>query len=114
MTSVDISVTGHWLNAWFMRLFARPYMVIDGKRHRVRWSEPNRINVDADEVELGAGIRYFDRGGLLGFEPERVEIQARAAQDPDATVSIILRNGFLNHTPFHVQSIAPGIPADAT
>ncbi len=100
MITIRVAVAGHWINAWFMRLFARPYVVVDGRRRRARWGKPVTFDVPETDVELGAGIRYFDRGPLLGYEPRAVRVGELSA---DSSGVLVFRNGLLNHQPFRLS-----------
>lgn len=94
MSSVTVTVKGHWISAWIMYPFARPYVVINGVETKVRWGRPQTFAIASSDVHLGAGIRYFNRGPLFGHEP-------RALESPDVrTGAFVLRNGFWNHQPF--------------
>ena len=91
-------VTTHWFNGWFLRLFARPYLVVDGVEHAVRWGRATDVPVSAGSVRIGAGVRYAGRGALLGAESTPVDARAREGD------VLVLRNGFWNHTPFRIIS----------
>jgi len=113
MTTIRIRVVAHWFNSWFLTTFSHPYVVVDGERRRVAWGEPTPIVTKGTSLSLGAGVRYFGRGPLLGCEPEVVDLfRAGDAGTPvgagDATV--VLRNGFLNHTPFRIVRTSPASP----
>ena len=96
---VTVVVTGHWLSAWFLRLLARPWVVVDGEERRVRWGEPTPVSLPEQPVLVGAGVRYLGRGPLLGCEQEPYggHLGARGGAP-----RLTLRNGFWNHTPFRL------------
>lgn len=98
MQHLRISVKTNWLNGWFIRVFSRPYIVIDGVEHLVKFSTPKCFSSNANSITIGAGIRYFGRGQLLGYEAETFILDPQ----PNGTIEIILRNGFWNHSPFRI------------
>lgn len=100
MTYIRVRVKTHWINGWFVRLFARPFVVIDDEEYRASFGKSLTVEVEGDGARVGAGIRYGSKGGLMGCEPE--EIHARGGSSPERPIDVVLRNGFWNHTPFHV------------
>lgn len=98
MRTFHIKVTTHWLNGWFLRAFTRPYIVVNSTEYSARFSRPIAIESDENTLVIGAGIRYFNRGALLGFKPEVFECDTPLPAD--AAVEITLQNGPWNHSPF--------------
>lgn len=102
MTRIRVHVTTHWVNGWFVCLFARPFVVIDDAEHRTSFREPLTARVSGDSVSVGAGIRYGGTRRLMGCEPEVIDIPEDAG--PSTPIEVVLRNGFWNHAPFRIVS----------
>jgi len=102
MSTISVRVSAHWSNGWFLRLFSRPYVVVEGKPRRVVWGELTRVAVGSSSPALGAGVRYFGRGPLLGCEPDPVDLVTVGEK------TLEFRNGLLNHTPFRIVRLASG------
>ena len=96
MNEFTVQISPHWLNGWFLRLFCRPYLFVDGNLHSTAWGETVALGAEPPRV-VGAGVRYFGRGPLLGLEPEEVELGSSASE-----TDLVLRNGLMNHTPFRI------------
>ncbi|UNX53167.1 hypothetical protein MF406_08960 [Georgenia sp. TF02-10] len=97
----------HWFNGWFLRLFSRPYLVIDGEELATRWGKTLDVPLSDGPVRICAGVRYFRRDPLLGCRPETLNVdELSSAADHDSGSShrpqIVFRNGFWNHSPFRV------------
>ncbi|WP_250445560.1 hypothetical protein [Actinotalea sp. C106] len=93
-------VVGHWFNGWFMRLFGRAYLVVADEELPVAWGRPTPVQLPDAPVRIGAGVRYLDRGPLLGCEPQAYEghLGTRGTE----ALRVTLRNGFWNHSPFRL------------
>lgn len=102
MACICVHVMTHWVNGWFIRLFARPFLVIDDVEHRASFREPLMVRVSGDSVSVGAGIRYGGTRTLMGCEPEVIDIQGDAG--PSRPIEVVLKNGFWNHAPFRIVS----------
>ena len=104
--TVTVRIVPHWFTGWFLRLFSRPYLVVDGHERRVGWGRAVAVISDGASLQLGAGIRYFGRGALLGCEPETVDVPAPppgAESTLGKPSALVLHNGFWNHEPFRIS-----------
>jgi hypothetical protein len=86
----------HWFNGWFLRLFARAVVRVDGVEHPARWGRPATIEVPAGHHRVAVGARYRGTRPLLGAVETPV-----AASEADR-IFVDARNGFFNHQPFEV------------
>lgn len=100
MPEVRVTVKTHWFNGWFLRMFSRPFVWVEGKETPVEFSCPVSVKVENHEFKIGAGIRYFSQGKLLGCEPETVCLDTASEVS-----SIVLKNGLWNHSPFSVSKV---------
>lgn len=93
-----IRIKAHWVNSWFLKLLSRPVAVVDHAVYPLVWSQPTEIEIGQDtSVRIGAGVRYFGRGKLLGVS--MIELPAHSSRELSSGV-ITFRNGFWNHEPF--------------
>ncbi len=97
---VIVEFTPSWVNGWFVRVFARPVVSIDGAAAAGRWSTPVERAVDDGTHRVGAGIRYVGTPWILGMRPRSF------TTDPRAPLRLIARNGPLNSDPFLLR-VAP-------
>ena len=81
----------------FLRVFAVPFVLVDGTEHRTDWSRSLHLVVPPGQRLIGAGIRYRGIRRLLGYRPTIVEAP------PGAEVRVIAQNGLLNSEPFSVR-----------
>lgn len=95
-SSVVVTPRAHWVNGWFLRLFARPVVRLDGIDHVARWARPLEIEVAAGSHEVGVGARYRGTVSVLGVAESRIEVTE------GQRVAVQARNGFFNHRPFTV------------
>ncbi|MGN6444053.1 hypothetical protein [Amnibacterium sp.] len=98
--AVSVVVRPYWLSSWFLRAFARPFVVVDGREHPARWSRPLRVQVRAGARSIGAGIRYPGTRRLLGYRPLTVDAT------PGEQVELLARNGPLNSEPFFMTVLS--------
>lgn len=101
MHRVRVVVRPHWMNGWFMRLFATPYVVVDGQERAVRFNREAEFSTEKPVAAVAAGIRYARRGALLGDVEERVELRG----GPGEVTRIEFRNGVFNHDPFVARRV---------
>ncbi|AHH21618.1 hypothetical protein NONO_c68510 [Nocardia nova SH22a] len=99
---ISATVRGHWVNAWFLRLAARPVLLVDGHEHPARWDRATTLPVEAGTHTLAAGIRYRGTPWLLGVLDHEIQV------GDDRTVHVTARNGALNSEPFHLTAVEPG------
>lgn len=92
--TIVVTMKGHWLSAWWLRLTARPFIRIDGVEQAVRWGVPCSTRVTAGEHAVAGGIRYPGFAMLMGVNEATVTV------GEDQTVALIARNGPLNGEPF--------------
>ena len=102
MAIVNARVTTHWMNGWFLRLFSRAYLVVGEEEIAVDWGKWIAVEVPDGPVQIGAGVRYTSKADLGGFEPQTIQQPSEGSSE--STRSLVLRNGFWNHTPFKVES----------
>lgn len=95
--AITVTPKTHWLNGWFLRAFARPYVVIDDAEHKARWGQAHRIEVAPGRRTVGVGVRYLRASALLGTEAIGVNLQ------PSEHVRLTAQNGPLNHQPFALR-----------
>lgn len=96
--TVEIIVSGHWVNAWFMKLFGKPVVVLDGTRHEAEWDLPYRLLVSPGTHVVRAGVRYRGTSALLGTVPAQIDVTG------GEVLTLRARNGFVNSTPFRIRS----------
>jgi hypothetical protein len=94
-----VRVRAHWVNAWFLCLFARPRLLVDGEESELSWREALRVEASPGDHEVGVGVRYFGRGQLRGCARTRV------TAPEGGEVALIARNGLFNHEPFRVVAV---------
>lgn len=85
------------MNGWFIRMFASPVVCVNDKQLQASFSEPTVVSVEDHAARIGAGIRYFSRGPVLGCEPELCSVD-----ESSDVVNVVLKNGFWNHSPFTI------------
>jgi hypothetical protein len=102
VASVNTRITTHWVNGWFLRLFSRPYLVIDDEEVAVEWGKWIAVEMPEGPVQVGAGVRYTRTSELGGFKPHM--LQPQSDETSGSTRRLVLRNGFWNHTPFKIES----------
>ena len=95
-SSVVVTPRPHWFNGWFLRLFARPCVRLDGVAHDAAWGRPLHITVAAGSHRLGVGARYRGMASILGDAESRIEVAE------GTRVVVEARNGPFNHQPFAV------------
>nr|WP_297429520.1 hypothetical protein [uncultured Actinotalea sp.] len=100
MSRASVRVRAHWVNGWFLRLFARPVVVVDGVEVPARWGQATELELPDRPSRIGAGVRYRGTRALLGCEPE--EVAPLPTADGVAPRTVELRNGPWNHSPFRV------------
>lgn len=93
-SSITVVPRTHWLNGWFLRMFARPVVRVGGVEHTAAWGHPLRTNVAAGTHDVGVGARYRGSASPLGVSKLTIEV---AAGD---SVELSARNGLFNHQPF--------------
>lgn len=99
MNRILVYVKTHWVNGWFIRMFASPVVCVNDRQLPASFSEPTVVSVEDHALRIGAGIRYFSRGPVLGCEPELFRVDESLNE-----VSVVLKNGFWNHSPFRIVS----------
>jgi hypothetical protein len=88
----------HWINGWFLRLYARAVIRIDGVEYPARWGRPVAIEVGTGDHTVAVGARYRGTRSLLGA------IDTRVFAKPGKPVFVNARNGFFNHQPFTITT----------
>ena len=99
--SLRVVVRPHWVSAWMLVPFARPYVRIDGQEYACRWNRPLYVEVAAGCHMVAAFMRYRAVPAALGTG--RIEVDV----SPGCEVSIEARNGWMNHMPFCVRAAQP-------
>lgn len=97
--SLKITVRPFWLSAPFLRIFARPFVLIDKTEHTARWGIPQTFTLPEGDYVVAAGIRYRGSKTLLGASPVTFTLRR------DRETSLEASNGLLNHTPFIVAEV---------
>ena len=100
-SSVAVTVRGHWLNGWLLRLTSRPYVYIDGTEHAAAWGVPVREAVPGGTHLVGAGVRYRGSRDVLGREDSYVTV------DDGEQTELVATNGVFNHQPFRLRRVGP-------
>ncbi|RAX49410.1 hypothetical protein DQ353_10265 [Arthrobacter sp. AQ5-05] len=93
-----LTVHPHWLGAWFLRMAARPVVVVNDIEHAACRGSPCKVALPAGRHSVAAGIRYRGTEALLGACPARITM----ADDEDQ--KILATNGMLNHKPFRITA----------
>ncbi|MGP9683883.1 hypothetical protein [Brachybacterium sp. AOP3-A1-3] len=86
----------HWVNGWFLRIFARPVVLVDGTEHSGRWGQPTEVHVEPGLHTVAVGARYRGTSGTLGLDEAEVDV------DSGRRLLVTATNGFFNHQPFTV------------
>ncbi|MFD6516966.1 hypothetical protein [Rhodococcus sp. NPDC060176] len=89
-----VTVRGHWVNACYLWVAARPVLVLDGVEHPTRWGKATTLSVAAGMHTLAAGIRYRGTPWLLALLPREFDVA------DDQSIHITARNGPMNSDPF--------------
>lgn len=93
-----IELKPHWVNGWFLRLFAKPALVVGSREYPLSWTASTEVEVDdASRIMIGVGIRYFRGGRLLGVHGTELPREPAPQNGP---VDLTFRNGLWNHGPF--------------
>lgn len=95
---IVFTVRGHWVNAWFLQLAARPVLLIDGFEYPTRWGQATTLSVGEGTHTLSAGVRYRGTPWLLGVLPHEFYLA------DGQTVHVNARNGAVNSEPFHLTA----------
>ncbi|WP_415973157.1 hypothetical protein [Rhodococcus sp. 077-4] len=104
--TIEIEFAPHWVNAWLVRTFARPFVTIDGVEHPMSWTEPSTYAVEPGSHDIAAFIRYRGTKSALGIGRRTVTVAL--GEHP----KLKARNGWANHMPFELQlRLAPGVDA---
>lgn len=85
------------VNGWFLRLFARPFAIVDGTRHAAGWLSPLRVTCEPGDHEVTVGVRYRGSSRDLGVTSLTVPLAA------GEVISLVAVNGPLNHQPFTLR-----------
>src|SRR5690349_6380570 len=64
--SLQILVYPHWVNAWLLVPFARPYVRVDGQEYTCRWNRQLRVAVPGGRHIVETFIRYRGAPIALG------------------------------------------------
>lgn len=99
--SLRVVVRPHWVSAWMLVPFARPYVGVDGQDYACRWNRPLCVEVAAGRHVVAAFMRYRGVPTALGTGHLEVNVS------PGCEVSIEARNGWMNHMPFSVSATQP-------
>ncbi|WP_147441009.1 hypothetical protein [Mycetocola zhadangensis] len=100
IATLTVTPETHWLNGWFLRLFARPYVLVDGVEVLAHWGGPCVIPVEPGRHVVAVGARYLRTRPLLGVDSAHVSVE------PGQEMRLRARNGALNHQPFAVRTLA--------
>lgn len=100
--SLAVTVTPHWFNGWFLRMFAVAVVRIDGDVREVAWDHLAQFDIEPGTHTVSAGARYRGSRGVLGVAPADVHVAA------GHHLHLLARNGPLNHQPFIVRQESTG------
>lgn len=98
--TVRVVFRANWVNGWFLRLLAKPHMMVAGTEHECDWTLPTDVNVDAGKLEVTVYVRYRGTRSNLGTGTFDGNIGA------GQTLSLVARNGAMNQTPFRLTPLA--------
>lgn len=96
--SVEILIKLHWINGWFLWLFALPCAIVDGIEHKMSWRSPLALELQAGEHEVAVGFRYRCTKPCLGRLPAVVQVES------GQRLVLQARNGALNSDPFMIYT----------
>lgn len=102
MSQLRIVPKGHPVNVWWLMLFCKPYVAIDGDEFRLRWFRKQTIQRPAGVFEVETFIRYRGIRRRLGIGSCTLELP------PAAWVLMISRNGVLNGSSFTPEIVQRG------
>jgi uncharacterized protein YhfF len=97
-SSIWVTPQPHWFNGWFMRLFARPSLSVDGIDRVGRWGHATVIVVEPGIHRVSVGAQYRGTRTVLGAVVINVAVSA------DERSEMVARNGFFNHQPFAIHA----------
>jgi hypothetical protein len=89
-----VSFKGSWVNGWFLRIFTRAFVDVNGEEVACPWREITSISVAPGAVHLTSFIRYRGTSPRLGSGS--IEFVGTAG----AQYRLVARNGVMNQTPF--------------
>jgi uncharacterized protein YhfF len=95
--SISVTPQPHWFNGWFLRLFARPSLRVDGIDRVGRWGHATVIVVEPGIHRVSVGAQYRGTRTALGAVVTDVCVAA------DEQAEVVARNGFFNHQPFVIH-----------
>ncbi len=98
---VHLAFRPHWINAWFLRLLARPYTRLDGAEHSCRWNRETILDVAEGVHAVETFIRYKGTSSDLGTGRTTTTVQ------PGEDVRVEACNGWMNGTPFTPRVAEP-------
>lgn len=85
---------GNPVNFWWLAIFTKPFVAINGQEHRLRWLREQTIEVDPGWLRVESFIRY--RGISKGLGIDSCETQIQTGE----RVEITAVNGITNGSPF--------------
>lgn len=88
----------HWLGAWFLRLAARPVVIVNDLEHTASWGAACTVELPAGHHMVAAGIRYRGTRPVLGTEDAQVLVAE------GETRRLLTVNGVLNYQPFAITA----------
>lgn len=95
MTGISISFEPNWLNGWWYRLCAAPYVAVEGAVTRCRWGTDTEVRLAPGQHRVRTFVRY--RRVLRGDLAESA-IVVRVV--PGRTIRVVASNGVTNASPF--------------
>ncbi|MEV0985282.1 hypothetical protein AB0I45_13145 [Brevibacterium sp. NPDC049920] len=98
-SSVTVTPRTHWINGWFLRIFARPVVIVDDVEHRAGWDRALRVDVAAGRHRVAVGACYRGTSSIVGAEESSLEV------DHGQVIAVEAKNGVFNHHPFTVAVV---------
>lgn len=97
-----LKVEANWINYWFLRIFAKPVVVIDDVPHFIEWGKFNTVTIQPGDVRVGVGVSYSGKNFLGSLNPmEEAHLVFRDGQ----IRKFIAQNGITNHSPFLLYEV---------
>ena len=101
MSELELTVSAHWVNRWFLVLFARPYARVDGREQPLDWGRPARVPTSPGTHSVTVYLRY--RGTRANLGTGRIDVPVAAGK----VTAVTAVNGVLNDTPFRPRLADP-------
>lgn len=102
-TGLDVVFTPHWINGWLIRGMYRPWFQVgDAPPMRTNWDEKTHIPIPAGAHVLASFLGWRGAGPGTRLSERRIDLVIPT----DAVVSVRVRNGPFNHSPFLAEAVS--------